>query len=417
MFKTILFPIALFLTINAKGQKDLKSYVIENTVSIPTIEPDSVNYDDLEIIGKSIGGAKIVMLGEQDHGDAPTFLAKTRIIKYLHEKMGFNVVAFESDFFGLNFGYDRIEKNELSIDSFLKKNIFPIWAYCNTCQSLFNKYIPSTYQTEKPLTVTGFDNQMVLLFSAKHLTNYVDSLLTSLDVPITKQENYKREILPLIDSLKYFSFKDTSNYTKCAAYLLQIKAQVRDKVSENNFWLQVINNLIAENSEYQIFKADYIGGGNIRDAQMASNLKWLSEVKFPKEKIIVWAANAHVAKFIDSSGRNGRKMISMGSFFTDSEKYLKETYIIGFTSYEGEAGRLGFKTYTVRKPKPNGFENWINKSINYSFTDFKTYRMNYPDKSEMFYLKGMGHNSAFKKDWTKVFDGIFYIREMYPCER
>jgi erythromycin esterase-like protein len=417
MRRAIFLFITLCLTTVTNAQTDLKDFVAQNAVSISTIEPDSTDYSDLDAIGKAIGNSKIVMLGEQDHGDAPTFLAKTRLIKYLHEKMGFNVAAFESDFFGLNFGFDKLEKTKSNIDSFLIKNIFPIWTSCNTCQNLFYNYIPSTYQTEKPLIITGFDNQLILNFSSKNLVFYLDSLLQSLDIPITRQQNYKSEILPLIDSLKYYSFKDTANYSKCETYLNQIKNQVTSKLSENDFWVQVINSLLAENKEYHLNKIDNITAGNIRDAQMALNLKWLTDVKFPKEKIIVWAANLHVAKYIDSSGKNGRKMISMGSYFTNSVKYLNETYVIGFTSYEGEAGRLGFKTYSVRKPKPNGFENWINKSYNYSFVDFKTYNSKYPDKSKAFYLKALGHNTAFEKDWTKVFDGVFFIREMYPCKR
>lgn len=326
------------------------------------------------------------------------------------------VIAY-SDFFGLNFGFDKLEKSKSNIDSFLQDNIFPIWTYCNTCQPLFYNYIPSTFKTEKPLEIAGFDNQLILNFSSKNLVFYLDSLLQSLDIPIIKQQNYKSEILPTIDTLRYYSFKDTTIFSKCETYLNEIKNQVAIKLSENNYWMQIINSLLAENKEYELYNKDWIISGDVRDAQMASNLKWLTDVKFPKEKIIVWAANAHVAKYNDSTGKNNRRMISMGSYFTNDVKYLKDTYVIGFTSYEGEAGRLGFKTYSVQKPKRNGFENWINKSYNYSFVDFKTYNSKYSGKSEGFYLKGLGHYSVFKKDWTKIFDGVFFIREMYPCKR
>ena len=102
----------IFATTVIFGQQKIKEYVLHNSIRISSISPDSTNYDDLSAIGNSIGNAQIVMLGEQDHGDASTFLAKTRLIKYLHEKKGFNVLAFESDFFGLNYGWNDLNKSK-----------------------------------------------------------------------------------------------------------------------------------------------------------------------------------------------------------------------------------------------------------------------------------------------------------------
>ena len=53
----------------AAGQNQIKKFVEQTAVSIPTIDPDSTNFSDLEVIGNAIGDSRIVMLGEQDHGD------------------------------------------------------------------------------------------------------------------------------------------------------------------------------------------------------------------------------------------------------------------------------------------------------------------------------------------------------------
>ena len=151
---------------------------------------------------------------------------------------------------------------------------------------------------------------------------------------------------------------------------------------------------------------------------MAENLKWICENKYPKEKIIVWAANAHIAKYSDSSGKNNEnKLIAMGTFFTNDSSLSKETYTLGFTSYEGETGRVYSRKSVVPKPNSNGFETWINKDYNYAFVDFKKFHQEFPKESETFYLKGLAHNSAFKKDWSKIFDGMFFIKEMQPCQQ
>lgn len=130
---TLIFLIFSFLV---SGQEKIKKYVRENAVPLSSIDPDSLNYSDLQEIGKAIGEARVVMLGEQDHGDGPGYHAKTRLIKYLHEKKGFNVVAFEADFFNINYHWGLVKTGRLAIDSFIESNISVTWKSCGASSPL-----------------------------------------------------------------------------------------------------------------------------------------------------------------------------------------------------------------------------------------------------------------------------------------
>jgi erythromycin esterase len=403
-------PVQLFffLCSNTSAQKQIKKYIEDNTISISTISPDSTDFSDLEIIGNAIGDSKIVMLGEQDHGDASAFLAKTRIVKYLHEKKGFNVLAFESDFFGLNYGWDRTEKPSENMDTFISKNVFGAWSHCPACFDLFYSYIPKTYKTNQPLIISGFDSQVYYQYSKKYLGSKLDSVLRALDLPITRRPEYS-QIAAKIDSFASGQIKYSDK--ECMAYLTEMRKEVSSRINANDFWLLVIDNLIQLNFEYQNIK-------NIndfsRDSMMAVNLKWLAENKFKDEKIIVWAASYHIAKFIH--GSKIKINSTMGDFFSMDSSLVNRSYILGFTSFKGTTGFLNGKKYKVQKPKRDGFENWIDTAFKFSFVDFKRYNRENPMTADEFYLKGNEHYNM-KRQWNKIFDGVFFIREMYPCTK
>jgi erythromycin esterase len=413
-----LFCFLLLVQGRSYAQEKIKSYVQQNAVPVHTIEPDSVNYNDLEALGDAIGEAKVVMLGEQDHGDAPTFLAKTRIIRYLHEKKGFNVLAFESEFFGLNYVWDHTEKNEKNIDSVLKYNVGADWTYCHTCKSFFYSYIPSTFSQSKPLEITGFDPIM----SPKYLAPHLDSLLRNLKLPITLTPEYATEVRPCLENWAK-NLKDSVLNNKYLGYLAEIKEELRQRLPENDFWLQLMNNLVSEDLQYQHLNivTDHWKMLNIRDRRMALNLTWLNEFKYAKEKIIVWAHNYHVSKY---SGHYPEEWMAgsetMGTVFTSDPAVMNNTYILGFTSYEGTAGRMFMNNkYKVDAPMKNSFENWIGAGSDFAFVDFKKFNRSEPDWKEDFYMSGATLNNRYhtnsKAQWNRIFDGVFFIRKMYPC--
>ncbi len=419
--KTSILIISLCLTLFSTAQNDIKSYVKQNAIPIWTIEPDSTEFSDLEKFGIAIGESRIVMLGEQDHGDAPSFFAKTRLIKYLHEKKGFNVLAFESDFFALNYGWDNLIKNEHEIDTFLRKNIFPIWTSCDACQELFYNVIPKSYQTKNPIIVTGFDNQMYLKYSSINLIKKFDSVLKALNLPITKMENYSTYILPLIDTLTRTPklSKDSAFFNLILQQLYKIQSQLNTKIKNDEFWNIVMESLIQTTIEFKNFAFDYYKGNNSRDLQMARNLKWLSTVKFPAEKIIVWAHNYHISKYGGNYSNNFLNLANtMGTEFTKDTLQNKNTYIIGFTSNEGTAGRIRTKSYSVQDPTNNSIENWFDKNSNYAFIDLRKFNQLNPNNSVEFNMKASikGVHKNHKAQWTHIFDGVFYIKNMYPCK-
>jgi erythromycin esterase-like protein len=412
----LILSILSFLTY---GQDLIKKYVQDNTAQIATIDPNAIDYSDLEIIGKAIANASVVMIGEQDHGDAATFLAKTRLIKYLHEQKGFNVLAFESDFFSLNKGWDQLKKEKDLIASFLRLNIYPIWSYCDACSTLLYEYIPSTYSNGHPLEITGFDSDLILDYASRNLIRNLDSLIRHLGLPLAKSKTYRSQILPALDSLK-FGFSSTlsaSFYRRTSAYLLAIQSQMVRKLSKDHFWIQVLDNLIGANCNYEARNTDIIKSFNARDFQMAKNLRWLTHFKYPGKKMIVWAANTHIGKSKDTliKNKSGQGFTAMGAYFTQDTLQLNNTYMLGFTSLKGKAGRLTMKEYTIPTPALSTFESWIDTTYQYAFIDFRNFNKTKANASEGFYLKGFTHFPE-KDNWMNVFDGIFFIKEMYPCK-
>jgi len=415
--KTAAFLLSFSFFTAIQSQTSIKEYVQQTVVPIQTVQPDATDYSDLEAIGNAIGDAQIVMLGEQDHGDAPTYLAKTRLVKYLHEKKGFNVLAVESDFYALNLGWGALPKDSANIAHFLTYNIWPIWTGCEECFSLFRQYVPATFQTAAPLQVTGFDNQLIMPYS-QQLENQLDSVLRSWQLPVTTTPEYTTIFIPMIDSLRkwWYSKPVDTLYDQCMSWLQRVRQEAVQKVSPNDFWVHVIDNLIEETKHFHWLKDKKKNDGhNVRDLQMAGNLAWLYKVKYPNEKIIVWAASQHIGKVVPGMPGNRLKLTQMGGAFTSDPAMAAITYVIGFTSYEGTAGRMGFPDYTVATPKKESFENWVRSKGSYSFVDFKAYQRSHTGKHEQFHMSGHNHYNV-AADWTSIYDGVFYIDKMYTCK-
>jgi|CXWL01.1.fsa_nt_gi erythromycin esterase-like protein len=416
--KIILF-LFFFSPLLTNGQTVLKDFVSTNAKEIKSITPADTNYNDFAVIEKAISNSRVVMIGEQDHGDGATFLAKSRLIKYLHEKLGFKILAFESDFYSLNRGWELASNNEYSIDSLIQKNIYPVWTKCNQCSDIF-KYLKQQSSTSNSLVISGFDNQLMGSLSQQKLMHEISSFLDTSHLPLFQVEKTKIEFILNISSLlqyyKGIAGKSSITTNTIKSFIATIDTtlnQHTEKYSGDNFYIAVLKSIRgAARQMIAELNKEHFAADQARDEQMAENLIWLINSKYPNEKIIIWAANSHIMKNYFKSS----KPPSMG-YVVSQKKELKDlTYIIGFTGQSGKSGRISSKPYNISSPAKNSLEQWFNeKQFQYAFVDFKTFNNQHPDFNDTFFMKWI-HWQNEKANWTKVFDGVFYIRDMYPCD-
>lgn len=410
--------LALSITSSCLAQDAIRSYVNKQATVISGVDPAITDTADLTAIGNAIGDARVVMLGENDHGDAPSFLAKTRLIRYLHEHKGFNVLAFEADFFGLNYCWPQVAAGKMQVDSLIYKNVYPLWSLCDAVQQLIKKYLPAYIASGNPLKVAGIDNQM----STLRIMGKLDSFITAERLPVTLLPNYTSEILPVLTAHRA-NFNDSVKNKQFLEYMQVIHKELTALGDKGDFWRQTIDNLVAFDLQ-SVHLSQHLKSSAFRDRQMADNLKWLQEKAFPGEKIIVWAANFHISKYNGGYKEEFlNEAVTMGDAFTSPDaNRLRDTYVLGFACYEGKAGRIiPSIPYTVPERKKNSLEGWLNEKGAYSFINFKTFNSEHPNYNEPFIMGGgiMGGNPyrQMAAQWNRIYDGVFFIRNMYRCQK
>lgn len=428
MIRGYLFLIMILTNIPTTtfSQSRIKNFVVGSARTLYSISISDTNYTDLEVIGHAIGNSRFVMLGEQDHGDAPTFKAKARLIRYLHEKHGFNVLAFKSDFFGLTGGYEDVRRTTLNLDSLLQGNLFPIWTTCDQFSDTWN-YLRYSSTTNNPLHLAGIDNQLHGSYTAEHLRKLVIRLLsndsTKTSFKILDQSRYLR----VLDSiLKFYARGTLSNPQSELEWFVQqtdeLLRQLKANASIDSFSIIALENLRSACQHWQLYKykypLDFSSRFNERDVQMAKNLQWLAKVKYPSEKIIVWAANGHISKNQYDVEPPEFRHQSLGAFFTKQLGFAGQTFVIGFSSFEGTAGRTTKEIkYQLPAREDKSFERWISQAgRDYAFVNFRGFNINNPRYSRRFTMSASNHLQQ-KGAWHKAYDGVFFIRMMYACEK
>ncbi len=350
------------------------------------------NTNDLSYFDTLLKSKNIVMLGESAHGIEEYSLVKFRIIKHLHEKLGFNVLAFESGISEcafLNEMKDKLDSKEL-----LEKGIVQVWQTQSNLKLL-------DYIKNNGITVVGFDHQISTASNSEFLKitiNKFDKTLaekvykldtTFYDLYFNKSKLTFKETSSKYEKLKVEIFK---TYTVLCLKIDSLLSHTSNRISRSSLLTlkKVIHNKMYLTKTY--LKAKQYSGQ--RDSVMSFNLRWIIDSLAPNEKIIVWAHNCHISKtgLQQNEGYMGKLINNI---------YGNRIYNIGLYAYKGEIMHWHRKgKLTIASPSSNSLERYLHITDFENKPTFLNFTNGPPDKNNIWTTQ---HVKAFSWESRETF--------------
>lgn len=388
----------------------------DNLSEIKSINPIDNDFKGYDRLFKQIGDARIVMLGEQTHGHGTTFTAKIKLVKYLIEKMGFDVIAFESSFYEINKIWDSNLEPIRKIDS-VRREVYGVWSNREEMNLFFEYLKTGNSKTKQTFGITGIDCKHEMPYGQKNYVKDFDDFLSKNKVNIPSRYSEFKVLLTSLIKGDIGSKASLQQIRLFNSILFQIQNEIKElqKTNENevevDLWEQELNSLKKQSySCWILSKERGVSRFAARDSAMAENLLWLSNKKYKDRKIIVWAASYHIAKnkayFEKGKKFDVENLVTMGDIVNSNMP--NNVYSLGFVSSEGRYSESEKDSYPINVPS-NSFEaNLAKTGWDYAFIDLRT--VNNDKKFSMAGIDYFQMNAV----WNKIFDGLFYIRKMTP---
>lgn len=281
-------------------------------------------FDDLEPVGKMVGKARLVALGEATHGTREFFQLKHRMLEYLVTKKGFTVFAMEASFPDAQAVNDYVLHGTGDPAAALAALGFWTW---NTGEVLDMIQWMRAWNADpahaKKVRFYGFDMQNPL------------SSVTKLREYLTAPTPDERAALDKVGSIIGFHREDppAEERQKFDEAAKTLASAVDKRKSPGAAWelaRQQVT-LIRQAEDVLFAKND---GDESRDRYMAANVKWILDHEPAGTKTVLWAHNGHV------EGREASDPASMGS--TLRKWYGDALVVFGFAFDRGEFQAVKF---------------------------------------------------------------------------
>lgn len=407
-------------------------WLLSSGVPMRSGDPADADLSDLMPLKEAIGGARIVLLGEQSHGDGATFLMKCRLVKFLHEAMGFDVLAWESGLYDCR-EMEAALHRDIPLQEAISRGIFTIWGVSRQVRPVF-EYARSTHGGTNPLEMAGFDCQFSAASSKetfpKKLVGFLDGAGPS---ALSPEERRTLSSAFDLQALMKMSPEERLPYKDLVGRLPQIIEKNRPALEsahgsrEISYWDRTARNLGSLYDMLEVLAAGKLAkasDNNSRDRAMGETLVWLANEHYRGRKIIVWAASFH-NMWRGSEIETGVPGLDYKSLRTMGDEVLEklgdDAYSIAFTAYQGGSG-MAHRPASEARELPTAGKDSLEEAFHgtgqkFMFLDLRRLR-NDPHHwiRQGIVARPLGY-SPMKTDWTRHFDAVIFTDVMEPSTR
>ncbi|WP_433331456.1 erythromycin esterase family protein [Spirillospora sp. CA-294931] len=319
-------------------------WIKRNATRLTTTDP-SAPLTDLASLGRTIGDAKIVGLGESAHGLKEQTRLKHRVLRLLVEKYGFRSLAWEEDW-TLGVKINRyIRTGEGDLEALMRESdwrsgevadVFRWLRRYNANRKDKVQFVGVEYYSTRPLAYDA-----IASYAAKAAPGLLPELRRHLKAIRPNTEN-------MGDYVKwYWKLENKKPYIRHAREIHRLVASLpRDRAQ--SLALHHARQIVSFHEHF-----DLADPWPYRDARAAENLRWWQ--RRTGDKIAYWAASAHTANAPDL------RITGTVLRFPSAGSHLRRWYgrqyrSVGFTFYRGTVLDDDGRPFAMPAPKNDWFE-------------------------------------------------------------
>ncbi|MCX2865343.1 erythromycin esterase family protein [Paucibacter sp. PLA-PC-4] len=375
------------------------SWVGRHAHAMPAAKPEEISDAQLQAFGAAIGSARVVALAEQTHGGREEFELRLRLLRYLHEHKGFDVLLLESGVFDIALLQEAMQRGE-KLEALAPGRVFYMYSKSDAGRGLL-RYLDERQARPRPLLLSGIDSQLSGELSQRELLPRLKARLRSAepDWPLFKRLAQRLFALdghppPPAEQLRFDALTERLRVRLCAGKLS----------GEDGLLCRSLASLQAQAAT--LWRGDYQ-----RDHAMADNVLWQLQQLYPGKKAVIWGHIIHLGRGVKIDARHRFAGDILG------DKLGRDYYVLNTTALQGSF--LEFASGQVH-PVPPAYPRSLEAALARSAAEFifldaprpmRADLAGLPSRSMEFgYGLPTGGGAGLGRHW----DGVFYIRELRP---